>query len=209
MLARTSPDPADRMRVLPEPPAAPILHRLPAVNRAEDRDPPQIAAASRRRARKRLDKAKRTCVINNARIHRFERSRWPPREGCAVHQVSIATGDHLYREGEPAEYAFLVLSGDVAMKRRNVTVTATKGTIIGFSALYDRPYRSSAWAHSDCLLLAFKRKELRAVIRSNPDLAMEIIDGLIQLFAGVVDAIERQAEGSAADGGAKEATARG
>lgn len=111
-----------------------------------------------------------------------------------MHRLTIATGETLYQEGEPAKASYLILSGEIAMERRKVSVTVGKGAIVGFSELGGHPYRSTAVAHTDATLLAFRRKELQAIIRSNPDQAMEIIDGIIELFGKVVDAMENRTE---------------
>jgi cyclic nucleotide-binding protein len=75
-----------------------------------------------------------------------------------MHRISLAEGDVLYREGEPAEQAYLILAGEMAMDRRAVTLGAGKGAVIGFSALVDRPYGATARAAGRVEVLAFTRK---------------------------------------------------
>lgn len=111
-----------------------------------------------------------------------------------MHRITLASGETLYQEGEPAKATYLILSGEIAMQRRSVSVTVGEGAIVGFSELAGHPYRSTAVARTDATLLAFRRKELHAIIRSNPDQAMEIIDGIIGLFGSVVDAMENRAD---------------
>ena len=89
--------------------------------------------------------------------------------GVAMHRLSVAAGETIYRMGEESDAAFLILSGEVATVRRETTVTSGKGALIGFSGLFDRPYGATATAVSACTLVVFSRKELRALIRSNPD----------------------------------------
>ncbi|MCP5365740.1 MAG: cyclic nucleotide-binding domain-containing protein [Hyphomicrobiales bacterium] len=113
-----------------------------------------------------------------------------------MYRLTIKSGDILYQKGEPAKASYLILSGEIAMKRRRVSVTVSEGAIVGFSELGGHPYRSTAVAHTDATLLAFRRKELQAIIRSNPDQAMEIIDGIIELFGKVVDAMENHDDDS-------------
>lgn len=117
-----------------------------------------------------------------------------------MHRAPIPAGKMIYREGDPATTAYLILSGEVAMERRSVTVNARDGSIIGFSALVDWPYRSTATATRECTLLAFTRRELKALIRSNPNQAMTILDGRIELFAKVVTAMEEQAAAGVSHG---------
>jgi CRP-like cAMP-binding protein len=107
-----------------------------------------------------------------------------------MHRVRVAAGETLYDQGEAAEYAFLILSGEIAMERNGVTLGSGEGAVIGFSSLVGRPYGATATAITDCDLLAFTRKELRGVIRSDPDRAMSIIDGIIDLVGEINAAAE-------------------
>jgi CRP-like cAMP-binding protein len=107
-----------------------------------------------------------------------------------MHRVKIAAGDTLYGEGEPTEHAFLILSGEAAMERNGVALSAGKGAVIGFSALVGRPYGATATAITDSDLLVFTRKELRGIIRSDPDWAMLIIEGIIDLVGRMNAAAE-------------------
>jgi CRP-like cAMP-binding protein len=112
-----------------------------------------------------------------------------------MHRVSLAPGETLYREGDEPQSAYLVLSGEVAMERRGIKVIAGQGALIGFSHLVQQAYRSTCTAIGDVTLLAFTRKELNGIVRSNPDQAMAIIEGLIQLSAQIVDAMEARQGG--------------
>jgi CRP-like cAMP-binding protein len=118
-----------------------------------------------------------------------------------MHRTAIQSGDILYRHGNRAEHAYLVLSGTMEMQRNNVTVRVSEGALVGFSALMDSAYGSTAIAVGDCSLLAFTRKEFRAMIRSNPDQATEIIDGIMNLLLSIVGAMERAGEPPPAGGG--------
>jgi CRP-like cAMP-binding protein len=110
-----------------------------------------------------------------------------------MHRITIFQGGTIYREGEAAEAAYLILSGEVETARGSVRVKSGKGSLIGFAGLFDRPYGSTAVALSDCMLVCFSRRELRALIRSNPDEAVRILDGMIQLLGRVANELERQA----------------
>lgn len=111
-----------------------------------------------------------------------------------MHRVTLAEGDVLYREGESGTLVYLVLDGEIAMERRGVVVKAGKDTLVGASALVGRPYGSTALgAPRGTSVLAFTRKELKAMIRSDPDHAVKIIDALIALIGTVNEAVERDA----------------
>jgi CRP-like cAMP-binding protein len=111
-----------------------------------------------------------------------------------MHRVKVAAGEKVYGQAEAAEYAFLILSGEIAMERNGVTLGSGKGAVIGFSSLVSRPYGATATALTDCDLLAFTRRELRGVIRSDPDRAMLIIDGIIDLVGRMNAAAEPKAD---------------
>jgi CRP-like cAMP-binding protein len=110
-----------------------------------------------------------------------------------MHRISLADGDILYGEGEPPDTAYLILSGDIAMHRGGVDLGAGKGAVIGLSALVGRPYASTARAVGGCDLLAFSRRELQAMIRSDPDRALPIIDAIIDLVAKINAMVEHSA----------------
>lgn len=112
-----------------------------------------------------------------------------------MHRLTLSPGTTIYAKGEAAQTAYLILEGTVTMERGGLRVTAEKSALIGFSGLFDRPYGSTAVAHSDCTLLAFSRRELRNLIHSNPGEAMAIIDGMLNLLGRVADALEQRADG--------------
>lgn len=107
-----------------------------------------------------------------------------------MHRVSLAAGGVIYSEGQLGTEAFLVLSGEVAMDHQGVALTAGAGTVIGLSALANRPYGTTATARDNSDLLAFTRRELRGMIRSDPDRAMIIIDGIIDLLGRLNSAMD-------------------
>lgn len=111
-----------------------------------------------------------------------------------MQRMSFAAGDELYRAGDSSSTAFMILDGEVATVRGQITVASGKGTIIGFSGLFNRPYGSTAIAATDCVVLAFSRRELKALIYANPDEAVRIIDGMIELFGRVALELERRAD---------------
>ena len=113
-----------------------------------------------------------------------------------MRRLIFAAGETLYQGGDPPETAYLVLEGEVETSRGPVVVTSGKGTIIGFSGLFQRPYGSTATARTDTSVLAFSRRELKALIYSNPDEAAKILDAMIDLFGRVAAELERLADGA-------------
>jgi CRP-like cAMP-binding protein len=110
-----------------------------------------------------------------------------------MHRVTLTNDETLYREGEATENAFLILAGEVSMRRNEQDLRTGKGAVIGLYALIGRPYASTARAVGRCDLLAFTRRELRGMIRSDPDRAMQIIDAIIDLVGKVHEVSESNA----------------
>jgi CRP-like cAMP-binding protein len=113
-----------------------------------------------------------------------------------MHRISLAAGDVVYAEGETGTDAYLVLSGEVAMDRQGMALAAEAGSVIGLSALVNRPYGATATARQKSDLLAFTRRELRGMIRSDPDRAMMIIDAIIDLLARLNTAMDGTTSGN-------------
>lgn len=109
-----------------------------------------------------------------------------------MHRIPLADGQRLYREGEPPAYTYLILDGEIVMRRRGTELSAGRGAVIGLSALINRSYASSAEARGRCNVLAFTRRELRGMIRSDPDRAMPIIDAIIDLVGKIHDVADEQ-----------------
>lgn len=107
-----------------------------------------------------------------------------------MHRVRLADGETLYREGDPPAQAYVVLSGRIAMRRAEADIDADKGAVLGLSALVGRPYGSTARAVGSSDVLAFTRRELQGMIRSDPDRAMPIIDAIIDLVAKMHEVFE-------------------
>jgi CRP-like cAMP-binding protein len=108
-----------------------------------------------------------------------------------MHRISAAAGDVIYRMGEASDTAYLILSGEVATVRGETTVTSGKGTLIGFSGLFNRPYGSTATATTASTMVAFSRKELRALIHSSPEESVQIVEAMIDLLGRVAAELER------------------
>jgi CRP-like cAMP-binding protein len=108
-----------------------------------------------------------------------------------MHRVSIATGDAVYQEGEQGSMAFLVLAGELVTERQGLTLTAEAGSVIGLSALVNKPYAATARARQPSDLLAFSRRELCGMIRSDPDRALVIIDAIIDLIGQLNSAMDQ------------------
>lgn len=112
-----------------------------------------------------------------------------------MHRMSVAAGATIYRLGDASDKAYLILAGEAVTERNDVTVPSGKGALIGFSGLFDRPYGATARALTDCTLLVFSRRELRALIRSNPEESEQIIEAMLDMIGRVAAELEHKAGG--------------
>lgn len=99
-------------------------------------------------------------------------------------------GTHLFREGDPAEAAYVVQSGDVELYRtrtegRLVVGRVSSGAVIGDIAMFQaRPYISSAKAVNATVAFRLERDRLLPVLIEHPVIAMRwLVAGLAQLEA--------------------------
>jgi CRP-like cAMP-binding protein len=116
-----------------------------------------------------------------------------------MHRMSVGPGEIIYRMGQASEAAYMILSGEVATVRGETTVKSGKGALIGFSGLFNRPYGATATALTASTVLVFTRKELRALIRSNPEDSVQIIEAMVDLLGRVASELERLSDSSAAE----------
>lgn len=105
-------------------------------------------------------------------------------------------GDILFREGEPANHAFLIHQGRVRllkrvrMVERSVSVLRP-GDLFGEGALVNGALRlSTAVALSDGIMLALDRAALRSIVERFPELAERILAQLVRRLRDAEDQIE-------------------
>jgi CRP-like cAMP-binding protein len=105
-------------------------------------------------------------------------------------------GDIIFREGEPANQAFLLQQGRVRllkrvrMVERSVSVLRP-GDLLGEGALLETALRlSTAVALSDGVMLALDRQALREIIERFPPLAQRILAQLVRRLRDAEDQIE-------------------
>lgn len=97
-------------------------------------------------------------------------------------------GTHLFREGEPADAAFLLENGDVelyrgARSRQRIVGRVHEGSVIGDIAMFQgEPYISSARAVGTVVAYRFDRNKLLPVLLERPVIALRwLVAGLSQL----------------------------
>lgn len=107
-------------------------------------------------------------------------------------RLTVAADEIIYRQGEAAEHAYLLLEGEVLMERGGIEVRVKPRSLLGFSGLFGRPYGSTTRAVVACSVVEFTRKELRALVRSNPEEALQLIEAMMDLLGQVSEALERR-----------------
>lgn len=102
--------------------------------------------------------------------------------------VSRYTGSHLFKEGEPAEAAFLIESGQVDLYRmhsgsRRVVARVGPGSVLGDIAMFgEGTYISSARAVTGVKAFRFRREALIPELAQHPALCLRwLVAGLRQL----------------------------
>jgi len=137
-------------------------------------------------------------------------------------------GNHeiIFREGEPGRHMFVILDGQVEIRKRTgekttrTMITLKQGDIFGEMAVVEGKGRSAtAIAASDCRLLRLDEEAFYDLVKKNPDFAVKMIktlssrlrsaDTLIeevmgsdtdkQVFLGVGEYIKSQGELPAGD----------
>lgn len=114
-------------------------------------------------------------------------------------RLSLAAGADLYREGAPADCAFVVIEGavelfTVADGERVPMGRARPGSFMGELALVaDTRRPTHAAAATACRLLRIARKDFRRVLEEYPDLAVALHKRVTEDFQTLVDRIERLA----------------
>jgi CRP-like cAMP-binding protein len=100
------------------------------------------------------------------------------------------TDSVLFEQGDPAEYLFAVVSGEVVVNFKpddgpNIVVARVQpGSIVGWSAaLGSRRYTSSAMCTTDTQLLRVRGDDLRHLCLQHPDTGTVFLDRLATVIA--------------------------
>ena len=105
-----------------------------------------------------------------------------------------AAGDTIQQEGEPAEAAVIIISGDTAMERGGIVIERVeKGRCVGGLSLLGRYrwlYSLKAVSEVECLLLP--RSSFLPQLQAQPEALIIVVRGLI---ATVIDREQQQLQG--------------
>lgn len=108
-------------------------------------------------------------------------------------EIDVPAGTLLVDQGQTGREAFVVMSGEVTIKRNGRKVaTATAGDIVGEMSLLDHgPRTASAVCDTDCSLFVLDQRHFRAVLEEHPTIALKMLG----VLAGRVRDLDRQSFG--------------
>ncbi len=100
------------------------------------------------------------------------------------HQIDfqvVPAGEILFKEGEPAEFMYVLMSGTAEIIARNrVLETAEAGAIVGEMAMIDESVRSATVvAKTDCKFLPIERERFNFFIQKRPEFAQHVMRVLV------------------------------
>jgi len=104
--------------------------------------------------------------------------------------VNLGTGEYIFEQGDPAEYLYLVISGEVTIRFKpddgpELTVTRVgPGGVVGWSAaLGSEAYTSGAVCSAYSQLARLRGNDLRELCRENPEAGILVLDRLAWVIA--------------------------
>jgi CRP-like cAMP-binding protein len=115
------------------------------------------------------------------------------------HQIDIAAGKPVIRQGEVFKGLFVILSGSVEVEaaqgngRQFIQRYAKPGTAFGFMSVFDAkssPY--SYIAHEQARLLFIRKADFIAVLTKNPSLWLSVAQHLADLLRVALDTVQEQ-----------------
>lgn len=104
--------------------------------------------------------------------------------------VIVGAQEQLFGQGDPAEYLYIVVQGEVQIIYKPddghpIPLTRVQADgVVGWSAALGNPvYTSSVVCETDCLLLRARAKDLRLLCENHPDTGRVILDRLATIVA--------------------------
>lgn len=132
-------------------------------------------------------------LLKNVDLLAGARSEQLARVAAIADVVEAEPGTRLLRRGEPPDALYVVVEGDVELRRDEARLkVASDGTPFGTWALVDdRPSVVEATVLGDgATLLRVSRWEFHDLLDDSPELALGILQGLSSRIRGLVEASE-------------------
>ena len=108
----------------------------------------------------------------------------------ASDEISMTAGTLIVDQGQTGREAFVIMSGDVTVKRNNRKVaTLSSGDVVGELSLLDHgPRTATAICETDCTLLVIDQRRFLSVIDDVPAISHKLLASL----ASRIRAMDRQ-----------------
>jgi CRP-like cAMP-binding protein len=108
----------------------------------------------------------------------------------ASDEITMTAGSVIVDQGQTGREAFVVLEGEVAVKRGGRKIaTLGPGTVVGELSLLDHgPRTATVVCETDCELLVIDQRHFRAVLEDVPTMATKLLASL----AGRIRDLDRQ-----------------
>lgn len=107
-----------------------------------------------------------------------------------MRRLNLAAGDTLFRKGEEAAEAYIIMDGTIEISSDVLSVDLGKDELFGESGLVGNARQADATAKTGCRLFAVTVDELRDAINTAPDTALLLIEALIQRLAATLSDLE-------------------
>lgn len=93
------------------------------------------------------------------------------------HAVAVPSGTAVFRDGEPGEHMFGVISGEIAIVKHGTLIERIgPGGIVGEMALVDHSPRSAdAIAQQDTQLAVIDRRRFEHLVANHPTFALQVM----------------------------------
>ncbi len=112
---------------------------------------------------------------------------------------SYKTGEELFRGGEPAEYLYLLIRGEVDIQyplssgERRTVDKLGKGDLLVWSAVVE-PYMNTSFgvARSDCEVVSIDAVRLRQLLDEDPEFGQSLMSQMVKVVASRLTGARRQ-----------------
>lgn len=126
------------------------------------------------------------CVLCEARLY----PGLTPEQVCHIRGLLIRQNYDahkvLFRDGDPAEYLFVVRSGQIKLTsslpdgRQQILHLVVAGQFLGREAFNHHPYAYTAEALTEVNVCKISSRDLKQVLEQNPSMSLRVIQTLIQ-----------------------------
>jgi CRP/FNR family cyclic AMP-dependent transcriptional regulator len=105
-------------------------------------------------------------------------------------EITMTAGTVIVDQGQTGREAFVVLEGEVSVRRNGRRVTSLgPGAMVGELSLLDHgPRTATAVCETDCTLLVIDQRHFRAVLEDVPSMSVKLLAAL----AGRIRDLDRQ-----------------